>query len=208
MALLDLFLLGFFIGLTGALAPGPTLIATIQNSLYFGWISGPRITFGHVIAEFVVVVLIATGVSVFSPGSNPIISIIGGIALCIFGYITIAGARGAELNISEDQKRPSRPEIAGFITSVTNPYFWIWWFSVGSALLISSLSFGTAGLIAFISGHWMADLGWFTFVSLGVHRSRKVLNTHTYKWILIICGLLLVIFGLWFVTGGIMYLNK
>jgi threonine/homoserine/homoserine lactone efflux protein len=201
MVPIDLFFLGFFIGLTGALAPGPTLIATIQNSLHFGWTSGPRVTFGHVIAEFFVVVLIATGLSVIPQNTNSLISIIGGIALCIFGYMTIAGARDAEFDVS-DEKIQSRPEVAGFITSVTNPYFWIWWFSVGSALLISSLSLGIAGLIAFISGHWMADLSWFTFVSYGVHRSRKVLNTHIYRRILIICGLLLVVFGLWFVIGG------
>jgi threonine/homoserine/homoserine lactone efflux protein len=204
MALSDLFLLGFFIGLTGAMAPGPTLIATIQNSLHFGWVSGPRVTLGHVIAEFFVVLLIATGISVIPQGTNPLISIFGGIALCIFGYMTITGAREAELNVSEDHKIQSTPEVAGLITSVTNPYFWIWWLSVGSALLISSLSLGISGLVAFITGHWLADLSWFTFVSFGVHRSRKVFKTHTYRLILIICGLLLVAFGLWFAIGGIL----
>ena len=203
MTLIDLLFLGFFIGLTGALAPGPTLIATIQNALHLGWTSGPRITVGHVTAEFFVVVLIAAGVSVIPQNANPVIYVIGGIALCIFGYMTIASAKGADINLIGGMKYQSRPEVAGLITSVTNPYFWIWWFSVGSALLISSLSLGIPGLVAFISGHWMADLGWFTFVALMVHRSKKVLSVGLYRFILIICGLLLVVFGLWFVFNGI-----
>ena len=203
MTLIDLLFLGFFIGLTGALAPGPTLIATIQNALHLGWTSGPRITVGHVTAEFFVIVLIAAGVSVIPQNANPVIYVIGGIALCIFGFMTIASAKGADINLIGGIKYQSRPEVVGLITSVTNPYFWIWWFSVGSALLISSLSLGIPGLVAFISGHWMADLGWFTFVALMVHRSKKVLSVGSYRFILIICGLLLVVFGLWFVFNGI-----
>ena len=32
----------FAIGLTGALAPGPTLLATVNSSLQEGWRAGPR----------------------------------------------------------------------------------------------------------------------------------------------------------------------
>lgn len=199
MTLPELAMMGFFIGLTGALAPGPTLIATIQSALHIGWTSGPRVTLGHIIAEFGIVILIAAGVSSIPESAGPVIAWTGGIALITFGAMTLLGAGNAEISGIGVENKRTRPVIAGFVTSISNPYFWIWWFSVGSALLFSSLALGTAGLIAFICGHWMADLGWFTLVSVGIHRSRTVLSVRFYRSILVLCGISLVIFGLWFV---------
>ena len=39
--------LAFAIGLTGALAPGPTLLATVNSSLQEGWKAGPKVAAGH-----------------------------------------------------------------------------------------------------------------------------------------------------------------
>lgn len=199
MTLPELVLMGFIIGLTGALAPGPTLIATIQSALHVGWTSGPRVTLGHILAELGIVLLIATGVSSMPASASPVIAWIGGLALMVFGAMTLIGARDAEIASDNITDRRSDPVIAGLLTSIFNPYFWIWWFSVGSALLFSSLSQGPVGILAFISGHWLADLSWFTLVSIGIHRTRTVLSTGIYRAILVSCGFILVLFGLWFI---------
>jgi threonine/homoserine/homoserine lactone efflux protein len=198
MSILELALMGFIIGLTGALAPGPTLIATIRSALHVGWTGGPRVTLGHVIAEMVIVVLIAAGISSFPDTLHPAIAGIGGSALILFGGMTLFGARKAAISSDISMESSSGPVLAGLLTSVSNPYFWIWWFSVGSALLISSLSQGPAGLAAFIAGHWAADLGWFTLVSVSIHRSRTMLSNRMYQGILVLCGVILVLFGIWF----------
>ena len=39
--ILKALLIGFTVGLTGALVPGPMLFATIEASLKKGWIAGP-----------------------------------------------------------------------------------------------------------------------------------------------------------------------
>jgi threonine/homoserine/homoserine lactone efflux protein len=57
----QIFLLGLAIGFTGALAPGPTLVATINASLVGDWTAGLRITFGHMIAETAIFILIVLG---------------------------------------------------------------------------------------------------------------------------------------------------
>lgn len=192
-------MMGFLIGLTGALTPGPTLIATIQSALHVGWSGGPRVTFGHIIAELGVIVIIAAGISSIPDSAGPAIAGIGGIALLVFGAMTLLGAREAEI-VSGSNKGKTGPVIAGLVTSVSNPYFWIWWFTVGGALLLSSLSQGLFGLFAFIAGHWAADLAWFTLVSVGIYRSRTVLGTSLYRGILVLCGIILMIFGLWFIS--------
>lgn len=202
MSLVELGVLGFVIGLTGALAPGPTLIATIQSAIREGWKSGPLVTCGHILAELLIVILIAAGIPFLPEGSSLVIAGVGGAALFVFGVLTVQSARGATLSLSSRSPGSRSPVVAGLITSISNPYFWIWWFSVGSALLISSLASGLAGLVAFIAGHWLSDLSWFTLVSVSIHKSRVLLGDREYKFILYGCGGVLMIFGVWFVVSG------
>ncbi len=198
MNIFDLAVMGFLIGLTGALAPGPTLIATIRSSLCIGWTGGPRVTLGHIISEMGIVVLIAAGVSSLHESFRPLIAGVGGVALILFGAMTLYGARGATISTHIVSESSKGPVIAGLVTSLSNPYFWIWWFSVGNALLLSSLNQGIMGLIAFISGHWAADLLWFTLVSVSIHRSCTLMSDRMYQGVLFLCGTLLILFGIWF----------
>ena len=201
MSLSELVILGYVSGMIGALAPGPTLIATIQSSVQGGWMSGPRVTGGHVIAEFLVVILIAAGIPFLPSGSPVYVAGIGGAALIAFGLLTLKSAAAGSFALAESGSRSQSAIVAGLITSISNPYFWIWWFSVGSALLISSMASGLGGLIAFMAGHWMADLSWFTFVSWSVHKSRAFIGVREYRIILLVCGSLLIAFGAWFILS-------
>lgn len=134
-------------------------------------------------------------------GSSLVIAGVGGAALFVFGVLTVQSARGATLSLSSRSVGSRSPVVAGLITSISNPYFWIWWFSVGSVLLISSLANGLAGLVAFITGHWLSDLSWFTLVSVSIHKSRVLLGDREYKLILYACGGVLMIFGVWFIVS-------
>jgi len=50
-------------------------------------------------------------------------------------------------------------------------------------------------VLAFIIGHWAADLGWLTLVSAGIHRGKFILGEKEYRAILAACGVFLVCFG-------------
>jgi threonine/homoserine/homoserine lactone efflux protein len=133
--------LGLLIGFTGALAPGPTLVATINASLKGDWTAGLRVSLGHIIIETAIFFLIILGLATVAQPYTAAIAVIGGIALIVFGILTIRGSRNASLKTAPAQAAEN-PYMAGFLTSAANPYFWIWWLSVGSALLISSLAGG------------------------------------------------------------------
>lgn len=196
--------LGFIIGLTGALAPGPTLVATINSSLKKGWKAGPLVTLGHALTEVLMVVLVLTGLSMFITGYSFMIVIIGGAALVIFGILTLLESRHASVDITGETGKSDNPVLAGIVTSISNPYFWIWWFTVGSAILISALEGGWLLVIAFVVGHWFADLGWLTLVSLGIHRGRFFLSGRGYRYLLAVCGIFLIGFGVWFLISGVL----
>lgn len=199
-------LLGFTIGLTGALVPGPMLFATIELSLKKGWLAGPKVVFGHMLVELVLSLLILFGAaSLVGSGTISTISFIGGLVLVVFGLLMAKDAQtAASAGISPDTsslKLTSNPIALGFITSVSNPYFWIWWLTAGSALVLRAYELGVLVSIAYILGHWAADLSWFTAVSGSFSRGKALLSGRTHEMILYACGGFLVIFGLYFMLN-------
>jgi len=195
--ILQTFLLGLVIGLTGALAPGPTLVATINASIAGDWKIGPKVTLGHMIAESVLFFLIVLGLATLALPYTSAIALIGGIALILFGALTITGSRRASLN-GPVTGTVSNPYVAGLVTSAANPYFWIWWLTIGSAMVIAGLAGGIVLAGVFMIGHWCADLGWFTLVSTGVSRGRTILSDMSYRRIMGVCGVFLILFGAYY----------
>ncbi|NPE28664.1 LysE family transporter [Methanococcoides sp. SA1] len=205
MLMLELFKMlsiGFIVGLTGALVPGPMLFVTIDGTLKKGWRAGPEVFLGHAIIETVVLVLILFGLTALIGESEmAFISVAGGLALVVFGIMTIMGARKTSYDPKAQDKVQSNSLVAGIVTSASNPYFWIWWLAAGSALVLESYKIGMLAVVFFIIGHWLADLGWFTAVSLSFSRGRGMFSQRTYKHILVSCGIFLILFGGWFAIG-------
>jgi len=196
------FLLAFAIGLTGALAPGPTLVATINASVAGGWTAGPKVTLGHMLTELVILLVIVTGLATVALKYTTLIGIIGGAALVVFGVLTIAGSRAVSLSGMGTGAAAGavNPYLAGFLTSVANPYFWIWWLSVGSAMVIAGLAGGLLLACVFMAGHWCADLGWYTVVSTGIAKGKTLLSDRAYRAIMAACGCFLVVFGAYYLA--------
>jgi threonine/homoserine/homoserine lactone efflux protein len=197
--LFQMVLLGFVIGLTGALAPGPTLVATINASIAGDWTTGLKVSLGHAIVELFLVILILLGLATVAVPYTTAIAGIGGIALIVFGILTITGSRKASMRTSEVQTI-ANPYMAGLISSAANPYFWIWWLSIGSAMVIAGLEGGLALAGAFMLGHWTADIAWYTLVSTGISKGKVLLSDRVYHKIMGLCGIFLIIFGVYYLS--------
>ncbi len=201
LELLEMLTIGFAMGMTGALVPGPMLFATIDTSLKKGWKAGPEIFIGHAILEFLVCILIIFGITAVSDNTVMTISILGGATLIMFGILTMRNAKGAADSMHEHGNASSNPVLAGIITSASNPYFWLWWLAAGSALVLRGLEISLLAAAMFMIGHWLADLGYFTFVSTSFSKGKKLMSPKVYERVLMSCGLFLVLFGSWFIIG-------
>ncbi|WP_235809531.1 LysE family transporter [Methanofollis ethanolicus] len=186
--------IGLVIGLSGALAPGPTLVATIRGALAEGWTAGPKVAAGHAVLEVMVFLAVVAGLGVAAGSVGPAVALVGGAALIVFGAMTIRESRTAVLE-ADPGETAGNPYVAGAITSAANPYFWIWWLTVGAGLLIDGLAGGLAVAVAFILGHWAADFGWFGLVAAATAGGRRVMSVRQYRLVLGACGLFLVLFG-------------
>jgi threonine/homoserine/homoserine lactone efflux protein len=197
---LEMLILSFTIGLTGALAPGPTLVATVNSSLKGGWISGPKVAMGHAAVEMVVFLFILQGAALAAESHARAISVVGGLALIAFGGLTIKGSSSASMT-GQDWGGVSNPYLAGALTSAANPYFWIWWLSIGGAMVLEGLRGGLAIACLFMIGHWGADFGWYTVVSASISKGKKLLSEGNYRRVLAACGAFLILFGFYYLIG-------
>lgn len=206
--MLQTFLLGLIIGLTGALVPGPTLVATINSSARGGWSTGPRVMAGHAVVEAAIFLLIIIGLGSVNALQEykAFIAAVGGIALLVFGFLTIRGA-GNAMPEGKTEQAVTNPYLAGALTSVSNPYFWMWWFSVGSALVLAAAQKAFPFALAFLIGHWSADFGWYTIVSTSVHQGRRVFDERVYAWILRGCGAFLLVFGAYYLATAFAWIS-
>lgn len=204
--LIKALLLGFTVGISAALIPGPMMFATIGISLKKGWKTGLYVFSGHALAELGIFLLILLGaVSIIGKSMMSYIAIMGGMVMLLFGVVLMKSAKGAgttdfaasasKLNLT------SGPVSAGILTSVLNPAFVVWWLTAGSAIILQEHMAGMLAVIAFIAGHWIADLGFLVAVSSSFSRGKELISSRTHKRVLYICGGFMTIFGFWFLLN-------
>ena len=206
LALWGIFVTSFIIGLSGALMPGPVLTVTISQSATRGWVVGPLVVLGHGILELSLVVAIAYGLGqVLTHGSViGVIGISGGIVLLWMGGSMLQGARKVSLVFEGGKGRASlHPVWAGILFSLSNPYWVVWWATIGLGYIAFSMKYGMMGVSSFYTGHILSDLVWYAFVSSLVHFGKRWANDRAYQAVIAICGVLLLGFGVYFGYSGV-----
>jgi threonine/homoserine/homoserine lactone efflux protein len=205
MSILLIAVTSFVVALSGALVPGPLFTITIGESVKRGFSAGPMIILGHALLEAIVVLLIVFGImpAVSAEGTKLVIGVTGGIILILMGLMLLKDGRRARLDMkAEGRGSGINPVVSGIVGSLSNPYWVIWWLTIGLGYLVSALSCGPLGVIAFFTGHIAADFGWYSLLSLAVAKGRAVMSDKGYRMLLSGCGLFLICFGSWFLLGA------
>ncbi len=199
----------FAVGLSGALVPGPMMTVTISDSLKKGFIAGPLVVIGHFLAELSIIILIFAGLGWFI-GSNTavfLISTLGGFMLVFMGYRIISSSNSLK-EIKDDHGNDKVSKgygsvISGILTSFSNPFFFLWWATIGWAFMFKGLEIaGIFGVLGFLIGHWASDLSWFSMVSFFTSRGSLVLRENHYKILMKGSGVFLIILGVYFLLNA------
>ncbi len=201
----QIFISSFLVGLSGALMPGPVLVVTISHATRRGFIAGPLIVLGHAILELALVVGISLGLGkylVLEPVSG-LLGVVGGIVLAWMGWGMLSGKGNREGESRLIRAMPTSPVLAGLLTSLSNPYWFLWWATVGMAYISISLNLGLGGVTAFYSGHILADLVWYSFLAALITLGHKFVAGRFYRGLFVFCGVFLMMFGVYFLYRGV-----
>lgn len=196
-----IFSLAFTIALTGALVPGPLLMLVIAKSLKYGKKTGPIVIGGHAFLELIMVSVLVFGLGkvIKNPVVIKSISIAGALILIYSGTEILKTLPKISFNISVNSYGSSATLFFNGITmSIANPYWTVWWLTVGFGLLLTARESGIKGILFFFAGHILADLLWYTFVSYSIDKGKRFISEKTYREILGICAVVIIIFGLYF----------
>jgi len=207
-----------FLSASGVLSPGPLFFANLIYGSRQGFLGGIKMASGHTIVELPIILILSFGLFHFSVTSDAhnaalkSIGLLGGIAIIIFSMLQIRSVVIREKNRSPgnliDRTKYSlsnKPILNGMIFSLLNPFFIVWWFTVGLKLISDSISiFGIVlgGLAVFIFHIWM-DYVWLGGTSFLVQKGVSILDVRFYNIFLLGLSVLLVIFGLYWIVLNI-----
>lgn len=213
---LDLYLIfitAFVVGLSGAMMPGPVTAVVADMSMRRGFSAVPLVTLGHAVPEVIVVVLLVAGLGRYME-AGPVagfFGIGGGLILAWMGYGMINGAFSGKTAVenaaAEGRQNRGNPFAAGMLTTLSNPYWFIWWATIGAGYVVFALDYGTTGLIFFFTGHILSDLAWLSLLGVVFVSGKKLITDRIYAWIIGGLGIFLLGFAVYFFRAGINFLT-
>ena len=190
------------VSLSGVMAPGPVTAAAVAKGQRQRF-AGALIAVGHGIIEFPLMILIILGMDELlkSAKTQIIIGLAGG-AFLLFMAIQMLRDIG-KTDYDPEKSYKSGPVLTGFLLSVGNPYFLLWWASVGLALATEATQLGIWAFAMFAVIHWLCDLVWFQVLSWASFKGSALLGPQTQRIILLVCSLALLFFGLYFISRAL-----
>ena len=192
---------------SGALAPGPLFFGLLIHGSKEGARAGFSCAIGHTLVEFPLVLALSLGLlaAASEPTIKGVIGLVGGVGLVGFGALQIYSTIKNKPEFGEVPKNRSVPAsslMLGLALTGLNPYFILWWLTVGSVLIVQALAFAAivGVLIMYISHVWM-DYAYLTAIAHLGKRGKGLIGSRYYKLVLVAFGLILIYYGSTFILN-------
>jgi len=205
--LIDFIVTVVIVTASGALAPGPLTFAILMHGSREGAWSGFSCAVGHTLVEFPLVLALALGLlaAVGQPFVKSAIGIVGGTGLIVFGafqvYVTVT--HGHPEQTPPRKGFPASSVMLGFALTGLNPYFILWWLTIGSVLIIQALAFAALlGVILMYVSHVWMDYVFLTALAHFGKKGMKIVGSKYYRTVLIAFGIILIYYGSTFVLAA------
>jgi threonine/homoserine/homoserine lactone efflux protein len=211
-------LLGFgtqvvFTSASGVISPGPLFFANLVYGSKQGIYSGIKMAHGHTIVELPLIIILASGLITFSSITttnlvSKLVSLSGGIAILVFSAFQIEALlknKKGEKKIYFKTHNKKDPLIIGSILSALNPFFILWWLTVGLKLISDSLElYGfVMGIVVVFSFHIWMDYGWLAVTAHLVSRGTLIFRSKYYPILLLALNAALIYYGIYFIVTGL-----
>lgn len=189
------------ISFSGVMMPGPMFAIALAKSYKSPW-AGTLMALGHAVVEVPLILLIYFGFAQFFQYRivQFILSLLGGSMIVWLG---VSMFRAQTEVVQKGKDLPYNAFVAGILMSGANPFFLLWWATIGSLLMMRIVDFALIGLLAFIVVHWLCDFIWLSFVSVTVYKTHSFWGLRFQEGLFVACSLLLIGFGFWFLASGI-----
>ncbi len=184
-------------------------MAVIQNGLQKGFVRAFLTGVGVTMADATYMLVVYFGLSGFVsiPLVKILIWLLGALILLYLGVQSIREA-GRRIDFAAPSLSGARhPLLVGYLVNISNPIAVVWWLGIFGSLLGAAVA-GPAKASAFFSGASILAgiLLWHFTVSVLSHGGKRFLNARTAKYIAILAGVVLILFGARFGYNAILTL--
>jgi len=194
---------------SGALAPGPLFFGLLMHGSRDGARAGFSCAIGHTMVEFPLVIALALGLlaAANQPVIKEVIGLIGGVGLIGFGILQVFDTirNKPEFGTASEKRRlPRNSIILGLALTGLNPYFILWWLTIGSILIVQALAFAAIiGVLAMYVFHVWMDYAYLTTIAHLGQKGKRVVGSRYYRLVLVAFGLVLIYYGSTFILNAI-----
>ncbi|WGM88766.1 MAG: LysE family transporter [Candidatus Bathyarchaeum tardum] len=193
--------------ISGALAPGPLFFVTLAHGAKTGTKTGIIFSIGHTIIEFTLVMLLAMGL--LTVANEPIVRFAvgaaGGTALIVFGFMQIRSSINQTEQTNLTKSTNKNLLLLGLALTGLNPYFILWWLTIGASLILMALEFaGLCGVILMYIFHVWVDYAWLTLLAGFAKKGAKILQFKWYRLMIAVFGAVLIYFGASFLVDALL----
>lgn len=207
-----LFFTSLIVGLSGAMAPGSLLVVNVQAVLEDGFAGSLKTVLGHALSELCLVLLMLFGLTAFLAQQTTAawISLAGSAMLLWFGATTVKDSLQGKYSLDLDKTIKNEKQIPytlrGVIATVSNPYWLIWWATIGASYFVLAKNAGSP-ISAFFLGHISADFLWYALIAIVLLSGKKFISDKVYSYVLAACGGFLIVLAVYFFYSGIKLLG-
>ena len=198
-------------GFSGAVVPGSLLVVVVRETMRVGWRAGPVMMIGHGVLELAAVVLLVTGLIRFARSARVRggIALVGAAVLLFLGYQTLLTPAEADAAARSGVGTAAAGGGwlwlvgLGAVMSMANPYWWLWWATIGVAHTGWAVQRGRLGSGAYFAGHILSDVIWYSAVSVALGAGRTLFSPGVLRGIYVACAVFLFGLGVVFGAAGV-----
>ena len=218
---------------SGVLSPGPLFLANLVYGSNQGYYAGIKIANGHMTVELLLIILLSSSLFGFSfftagPAALRIVGMTGGIAIIVFAMAQIlniikkAGYTADVMNKNNIQdigykstyfflldkigrKLNLGPLMVGMIFTAMNPFFVIWWLTVGIKLISDTIYlFGIVeGVFLLFLFHIWMDYAWLALTAYLISKGWSIVKMRSYHLFMVCINIVLISYGFYFLVTNI-----
>lgn len=196
---------GIILGLSAGVSPGPLLAVVITQTLRHGQAEGIKVAVAPILTDFPIIL---AALLLFSQFPDPA-PVLGVVSILGAGFLFHLGISSVRYHAKEEDFVGSEPRsyLRGALVNALSPNPYLFWFAVGTPLIIEASQQAVSAAVAFVGMFFAAIIGSKMAVALAVERSRGFLTGPVYLWSLRLLGVCLLFFALRLIWDGVKYLG-
>ena len=185
--------LGFSLGLSAGLAPGPLLALVINRTLRYGVASGLRIAIAPLLTDLPIVLLALFLISRLPEVYLHALMALGGFFVL---WLAFEAWRTTEQALTADVETPAPHQdlLRGMMVNFLNPHPYFFWGAVGAPLVVQAWNQSPWYAVGFILAFYLLLVGSKVILAIVLGRFRKM-PPHIYHRLMQISAILLLIAG-------------